>query len=167
MVLAILGQLSLISLGSSYMAITIPFIFIVLYFLQFFYLRTSRQIRFLDLETKSPVYSHFLETLEGLVTIRAFGWQEQSKAISIARLDASQTPYYLMFCIQRWLNLVLDLIVGAVAVLVIALAVSIRTSTTSSRLGLSLNNVCHLPTLPGERANIQNRFWVSARIFRC
>ncbi|KAE9373193.1 putative multidrug resistance protein [Stipitochalara longipes BDJ] len=144
MVFTVLGQLSLISLGSSYMAITIPFIFVVLYFLQFFYLRTSRQVRLLDLETKSPVYSHFLETLEGIATIRAFGWQERFKVISISRLDTSQTPYYLMFCIQRWLNLVLDLIVGVIAVLVIALAVSIRTSTTSSRIGISLNNVLGL-----------------------
>jgi ATP-binding cassette subfamily C (CFTR/MRP) protein 1 len=137
-----LGQLSLISLGSSYVAITIPFVFVALYILQFFHLRTSRQIRFLDLEAKSPVYSHFLETLDGRATIRAFGWHGKFRAINTSRLDASQWPCYLLFCIQRWLNLVLDLIVATLAVIVIALAVNMRTSTSASRLGLSLNNVC-------------------------
>lgn len=31
-------------------------------------------MRILDLEAKSPLYSHFIESLSGLVTIRAFGW---------------------------------------------------------------------------------------------
>jgi ATP-binding cassette subfamily C (CFTR/MRP) protein 1 len=44
--------------------------------LQKYYLRTSRQMRLLDLEAKSPLYSHFLESLTGLVEIRAFGWRD-------------------------------------------------------------------------------------------
>jgi ATP-binding cassette subfamily C (CFTR/MRP) protein 1 len=44
--------------------------------LQKYYLRTSRQMRLLDLEAKSPLYSHFLESLTGLVEIRAFGWSD-------------------------------------------------------------------------------------------
>lgn len=31
-------------------------------------------MRLLDLEAKSPLYSHFIESLSGLVTIRAFDW---------------------------------------------------------------------------------------------
>jgi ATP-binding cassette subfamily C (CFTR/MRP) protein 1 len=33
-------------------------------------------MRLLDLEAKSPLYSHFLESLTGLVEIRAFGWSD-------------------------------------------------------------------------------------------
>ncbi|KAJ5908187.1 ABC transporter [Penicillium taxi] len=44
-----------------------------------FYLHTSRQIRHLDLEAKSPLFSSFLETSKGITTIRAFGWQERSR----------------------------------------------------------------------------------------
>ena len=44
--------------------------------LQKYYLKTSRQMRLLDLEAKSPLYSHFLESLTGLVEIRAFGWSD-------------------------------------------------------------------------------------------
>ena len=136
-----IAQAALISTGSTYMAITIPFLIIGIYFLQKVYLRTSRQLRFMDLEAKSPVYSHFLETLEGLSTIRAFGWQEQSRATNIKRLDASQKPYYLLYCIQRWLSLVLDLVIAALAVIVVALAIKLRSTSSAGLIGIALNNV--------------------------
>lgn len=123
------------------MAFTIPLFLMAVYFVQRVYLRTSRQLRFLDIETRTPVYSHFLETIEGLSTIRAFGWEEEFKEVNRARLDNSQKPYYLLFCIQRWLSLVLDLLVAAMAVLVVALALNLRQSTSPGLLGVSMNNV--------------------------
>jgi ATP-binding cassette subfamily C (CFTR/MRP) protein 1 len=132
---------ALISLGSSYMALTIPVLFICLYLLQNVYLRTSRQMRHLDLEAKSPLYTNFLETLEGLSTIRAFGWEQRLMAVSNQRLDISQRPYYLMYCIQRWLNIVLQLLIGGMAVIVMGLAVSLRNSTSGGNLGIALTSI--------------------------
>ena len=123
------------------MSITIPFLIIVIFILQHIYLRTSRQLRLLDLESRSPLYSHFLESINGLATIRAFGWQKISIDKNKELLDLSQRPHYLLYCIQRWLNLVLDLIVAAEAVVVVAFAVGLRTSTSAGLLGVSLNNV--------------------------
>jgi ABC-type multidrug transport system fused ATPase/permease subunit len=91
--------------------------------LQKYYLRTSRQMRLLDLEAKSPLYSHFLESLSGLVTIRTFGWGENFQIQNHAFLDISQKPYYLLFCIQRWLALILDLLVMVLAVILMILVV--------------------------------------------
>lgn len=79
--------------------------------LQKYYLRTSRQMRLLDLEAKSPLYSHFIESLQGLGTIRAFGWAEEFNKKNLQILNISQKPYYLLFCIQKWLALILDLLV--------------------------------------------------------
>lgn len=50
-----LGQAAVIATSSPYLAITYPCILALLYFIQKFYLRTSRQMRLLDLETKSPL----------------------------------------------------------------------------------------------------------------
>jgi len=123
------------------MALTVPLLILCVYFLQKYYLRTSRQIRFLDLECKSPLYTHFTETLEGLSTIRAFGWQDQFMKENLKRLDTSQKPYYLLYCIQRWLNLVLLVLVGIMAVAVMALATSLTGTTSAGRLGISLTSV--------------------------
>ena len=128
------------------MALTIPGLVLVVYLIQKVYLRTSRQLRFLDLETKSPLYSHFLETLEGLSTIRALGWQERFMKVFISRLDASQRPYYLLYCIQRWLILILGLLIGAMAVTVVALAINLQSTTNGGLLGIALNGILNFNT---------------------
>ncbi|KYK59789.1 hypothetical protein DCS_00923 [Drechmeria coniospora] len=43
-----------------------PFLFGILWFVQMFHLCTSRQLRFLDLDAKTPNYSQFIETLQGI-----------------------------------------------------------------------------------------------------
>lgn len=123
------------------MVITIPFTMIALYYIQKVYVKTSRQLRVLELEVRGPVYSHFLETLEGLSTIRAFGWQNKFTEENIRRLDDSQRPYYFMFCIQRWLALALDLLVAGLATVVVTLATTMRSSTSPGLLGVSLTAV--------------------------
>lgn len=50
-----LGQAAVILISSWYFAISYPFLCALLYVVQRFYLRTSRQIRLLDLEAKSPM----------------------------------------------------------------------------------------------------------------
>ncbi|KAL0929800.1 ABC multidrug transporter [Colletotrichum truncatum] len=117
-----------------------PEILAVLYVLQKFYLRTSRQLWLLELEAKSPLYSQFSETLKGLVTIRAFGWQQVSVERKYNLLDESQKPYYLLWGIQRWLSLVLDFIVTVLATSIMALATQLGESSAGS-LGVSLVSI--------------------------
>ncbi|KAF7887524.1 hypothetical protein EAF00_009818 [Botryotinia globosa] len=136
-----IGSLCLISLGSAWMAITIPAVLMTLICIQRVYLRTSRRLRAIELELRSPIYSHFMETLNGLPSIRVLGWQEQFTDSMIEKVDRSQVPYYLLYCAQRWLQLVLDLVVAALAIIFIALAIKLRKSTDPRSLGLSLNNV--------------------------
>jgi ATP-binding cassette subfamily C (CFTR/MRP) protein 1 len=56
-------------------------------------------------------------------------------------MDLSQRPYYLLYCIQRWLNLVLNFIVSGMAIVVVALAVKVNSTTSGAAIGIALNNV--------------------------
>jgi ABC-type multidrug transport system fused ATPase/permease subunit len=114
---------------------------VALYFVQTFYLRTSRQIRHLDLEAKSPLYTHFSETLSGLVTVRAMGWKLDFIEENNERLNKSQTPFYLVYCVQRWLNIVLDFFVCYIATIFVAVAVLTRDSTSKAAIGLAMLNI--------------------------
>ncbi|KAJ5175771.1 multidrug resistance-associated protein [Penicillium canariense] len=136
-----IANAALIATGSTYMAISVPFLIISLFLLQHFYLKTSRQLRLLDLESRSPLYSHLLDTVEGLATIQAFGWEADFRVANSKLLDATQRTYYMLNCIQRWLTLVLDLIVAAEAIIVISLAVSLRHTTSVGLLGVSVNSI--------------------------
>ncbi|KAL7953090.1 P-loop containing nucleoside triphosphate hydrolase protein [Trichoderma compactum] len=127
--LSCIGDAIIIIVGAKYLAATLPVAIIVLYALQKFYLRTSRQLRVLDLQAKSPLNTQLLETIEGLSTIRAFHWQSAMTRSSFGLLDRSQRPHYLLLSIQRWLNLVLDLLVTVAAVLLVLFGVTTKTST--------------------------------------
>jgi len=50
-----IGQAILIATATFYIAIIYPFIASIFYFIQKYYMRTSRQLRFMDLEAKSPL----------------------------------------------------------------------------------------------------------------
>jgi ABC-type multidrug transport system fused ATPase/permease subunit len=153
-----LAQLALISMGSSYLAVTIPFTVSALYLIQKFYLRTSRQLRLLDLEARSPMYQHFTETVEGLATIRALHQQASSEEEAIKRLDFSQKPYYLMQCIQRWLTLILDLTISVLAVALVTMAFCIPNSSDPRSIGVALS------TLLGFNMSLQQviTYWTQA-----
>lgn len=130
----------LITMASKWSLTIYPALILILYILQRFYLRTSRQMRLLDLEAKAPLYSYFLETLRGIITIKAFGWQPSAEQHMAKLLDNSQRPFYLMYSIQRWLNLVLDLLVVGMATMIVALATNLKDSSAGA-LGVSLLNI--------------------------
>lgn len=137
-----MAQMGLIGAGSKYAAISFPIVLGILFLIQKFYLRTSRQLRYLDLEAKAPLYSHFTDCLQGLITLRAFGWQHGMEKKNIELLDYSQRPFYFMFAIQRWLTMSLDLVVAGIAILLIVLVVALRgTSLDAGSVGVALLNV--------------------------
>lgn len=137
----LLWSLVLMCYGAYYLFAFVPFLGVILYAIQMFYLRTSRQLRILDLEMQSPLFSQFSESIEGLAIIRAFGWQEKSMRVFLKKLDASQRPYYLLYCIQRWLNFVMDLLVGCMAVLLVTFATQLKNTTSGAAIGIGMLNV--------------------------
>jgi ATP-binding cassette, subfamily C (CFTR/MRP), member 1 len=103
-----------------------------LFVLQRYYLRTSQQMRLIDIEAKTPPYNRFVEIVHGQLTIRAFPAFRKVSDI----LDKSQRRFYILFCIQQWLQLILDLIVGAIVI--VAVATSMANGLTAGALGVAL-----------------------------
>ena len=136
-----LAQIILIGVASTYAAVSFPLWILALYLIQKYYLRTSRQLRFLDLEAKSPLYTMFSEVIGGLTTVRAFGWQRALEAKNRYLLDESQKPFYLLWAVQRWLQLVLDLLVAGVAVMLIIMITQLRGFLSGPWVGIALLNV--------------------------
>ncbi|KAI2463185.1 ABC transporter type 1, transmembrane domain-containing protein [Annulohypoxylon bovei var. microspora] len=125
---ACLGMTAVVATSSPFLAITYPFLVIIIYGIQKFYLRTSRQIRLLDLEAKSPLYSHFIDTIKGIATFRAFGWTRDSIELNNKYLDTSQRPAYLLAMIQRWLGFILQIVVALLASVVVTLATQLHSN---------------------------------------
>ncbi|PMB64045.1 Multidrug resistance-associated protein 1 [Beauveria bassiana] len=82
-----------------------PVLMVVFYLLQSFYLKTSRQVRLLEIEAKAPLYTHFIGSVAGASTIRTFGWQSEYRERNGHLIDRGQRAAYLQSCIQIWLGL--------------------------------------------------------------
>lgn len=129
-VLCILGR---------YLAAVVPILAASLFLVQRYYLRTSRQVRLLDIESKTPLFKHFTDTMRGVSSIRFYGMEPTFGDKLGFALNQSQKPFYILMLIQQWLTLVLDLIVGALAIVLVALAMLLSTSGISAgSLGVAL-----------------------------
>lgn len=137
----VMMQCSLLLASQRLLVFTLPIYCFLIYIIQKVYLRTSRQLRYLELESKSAVCSSFFETVEGLATIRAFGWQQNYLERNTKSLDFLQRACYIFMCLQRWLNVTLDLAVAFIALIVISLAVFYSTEDASADVGIALNMV--------------------------
>ena len=137
-------NLILLCVVGKYMAITFPFLLIAFVVIQRIYLRTSRQVRLLDIEAKAPLYAHFAETMDGISSLRAFGWCEVFKAECNKRINQSQRPFYTLLCLQQWLTLVLNLVMAAMAVILVAIATCLRDQFSAGGMGVALNMVLSL-----------------------
>ncbi|TQV93467.1 hypothetical protein V2A60_010128 [Cordyceps javanica] len=165
---ACLVSIGVIVSGASYAAIAVPALLIFLWQMQSFYLRTSRQIRHMDLEAKSPLYTLFQDVGDGIMHIRAFQWESDITWQGYGLLDYSQRPYYYLYAIQRWLALVMDLTVAGVAVLLVGLAVNLPDKTSGGAIGLSLVTLINLSEsmsyLVKDWSNLETSLGAMARV---
>ncbi|XP_055109356.1 multidrug resistance-associated protein 1 isoform X11 [Symphalangus syndactylus] len=90
----VIGACIVILLATPIAAIIIPPLGLIYFFVQRFYVASSRQLKRLESVSRSPVYSHFNETLLGVSVIRAFEEQERFIHQSDLKVDENQKAYY-------------------------------------------------------------------------
>ncbi|KAJ5519615.1 ABC multidrug transporter [Penicillium fimorum] len=134
------GELVVILYSSKYIAATVPVLIGLLYLVQMYYLKTSRQLRILEIQARAPLLTNFMETLQGLSSVRAFGWMRAYATRNDCLLVTAQQSIYLLYCAQLWLSLTLDMIVAFLAITLVSVAVTTRTSSGAS-IGLALVNI--------------------------
>jgi len=93
------------------------------YYTQRYYRHSSRELKRLGSVTLSPIYEHFLETLSGLMTIRAFKESHRFTSENETKLDFSQRANYSAMAAAQWLAIRLNMIAVAVVGSVAFLAV--------------------------------------------
>lgn len=108
------------------------------YFLQRFYVVTSRQLKRIESVTRSPIFSHFGETINGHTTIRAFGREDRFRLKLESHVDENQKSVFGSTVAARWLTIRLE-IIGALVVLFATLfAVLARDTISSEMVGMSI-----------------------------
>ena len=129
-----------------FMSVGVPVI-ILYYFVQKFYVATSRQLKRLESTTRSPIYSHFSESISGQSTIRAYNEKNRFTVDSETKVDHNQAISYMSICANRWLGVRLE-IVGSFVVLAAALfAVLARETIDEAIVGLSITYALQISSL--------------------
>uniref|UniRef100_A0A4W5KGH1 ABC-type glutathione-S-conjugate transporter n=1 Tax=Hucho hucho TaxID=62062 RepID=A0A4W5KGH1_9TELE len=137
--LGVLGTLFVICLATPiFTAIIIP-LAVVYYFVQRFYVASSRQLRRLDSVSRSPIYSHFGETVSGLSVIRAYGHQDRFLKHNEKVIDENLKSVYPWIISNRWLAIRLEFLGNLVVFFSALLAVIARDSLDSGLVGLSIS----------------------------
>lgn len=142
--LQVVSSTGILIVATPYIGAAIPALLVILWAIQKVYLRTSKQLRVMDLEAKAPLCTHFLETVSGISTISAYGWSESYREKNAELLGKSQAPFYLFESVQNWLLFVLNLVVAGLAIVVMAIAVKLRNNVDAGYVGLALIQIMDL-----------------------
>uniref|UniRef100_A0A8C3KM63 Canalicular multispecific organic anion transporter 1 n=1 Tax=Calidris pygmaea TaxID=425635 RepID=A0A8C3KM63_9CHAR len=142
--MAIISTLLMICLATPFFALVIIPLSIFYYFVLRFYVSTSRQLRRLDSVTRSPIYSHFGETVSGLSVIRAYGHQERFLQQNENTMDINQKTVYSWIISNRWLAIRLEFVGSLVVFFSALLAVISKGTLEGGIVGLSVSSALNV-----------------------
>nr|CAD7573697.1 unnamed protein product [Timema californicum] len=126
-----------------FITIIVP-IGVIYYFIQRFYVATSRQLKRLESISKSPIYSHFGESVTGAPTIRAYRVQDRFIHESEEKVDFNQVCYFPGIIANRWLAVRLEMIGNCIIFFASLFAVLGRETMNPGTVGLSISYALQL-----------------------
>ncbi|KAH9512009.1 hypothetical protein DERF_010425 [Dermatophagoides farinae] len=116
----------------------VPILFLY-YIVQRLYIASSRQLKRIESITRSPIYHHFTETVNGISTIRAYGVEKQFITECDRRLDINSSSYYCSRVAGRWLSIRLEFFGYNIVFLAALFAVLSRNVLSPGLAGLAIS----------------------------
>jgi len=140
----------LIAMISSYWMILIfvP-IAVVFFWLQRYFRNSSRELQRLQQISRTPIFSCFSETLNGLITIRAFKMQEFFKKLNYTFIDRHVKVFLISQISNRWFALRLDCLSAAFVGIVALLGIVSTTSGSKESANLAALSLLYSLQLAG------------------
>lgn len=115
------GSIAVIASVVPAILILLPILGLIYYRIQSSYRSISRELRRLDSISRSPIFTHFSETLSGSSVVRAFKLEDRFQTQLEMKLDTNQRIQFMNLGSSNWLNIRLQCIgvimVGVVAIL--------------------------------------------------
>uniref|UniRef100_A0A8C2UFP9 ATP binding cassette subfamily C member 3 n=1 Tax=Coturnix japonica TaxID=93934 RepID=A0A8C2UFP9_COTJA len=120
-------------------AVVIVPLAVLYFFVQRFYVATSRQLKRLESVSRSPIYSHFSETISGTSVIRAYQREKSFIDISDRKVDENQKCYYPSIVSNRWLGIRVEFVGNCIVLFAALFAVIGKSSLNAGLVGLSVS----------------------------
>ncbi|XP_035808113.2 ATP-binding cassette sub-family C member 3 isoform X1 [Amphiprion ocellaris] len=109
------------------------------WWVQRFYVATSRQLKRLESVSRSPIYSHFSETITGSSVIRAYGRHNAFVLMSDMKVDENQKSYFPGIVSNRWLGVRIEFIGNCIVLFAALFAVTGKENLNPGLVGLSVS----------------------------
>uniref|UniRef100_A0A3Q2V930 Cystic fibrosis transmembrane conductance regulator n=1 Tax=Haplochromis burtoni TaxID=8153 RepID=A0A3Q2V930_HAPBU len=153
LVLFDLIQVSLIVAGAIFtVSIIEPYIFIaalplafIYVFLRKYFLRTGQQLKVLEAEARTPIFSHLILSLKGLWTIRAFERQTYFETLFHKALNTHTAAWFHYLSVLRWFLFRCDMLFT-----VFFTAAAFIATGSNSEFYIEMNRVFKFIDLPSE-----------------
>nr|6D3R_A Chain A, Cystic fibrosis transmembrane conductance regulator [Gallus gallus]6D3S_A Chain A, Cystic fibrosis transmembrane conductance regulator [Gallus gallus] len=110
LILIVIGAITVVSILQPYIFLaSVPVIaaFIVL---RAYFLHTSQQLKQLESEARSPIFTHLVTSLKGLWTLRAFGRQPYFETLFHKALNLHTANWFLYLSTLRWFQMRIEMI---------------------------------------------------------
>ena len=114
-----------------------PVIFIYIK-IQSLFRKSSREAKRLENISRSPLFAHFSESLNGATVIRAFGSQTPFYREAVRRYEGNQMAFYTIISLNRWLGIRLESLGALVIASCSGFALLFPQHINPGLLGLSL-----------------------------
>ncbi|KAF9142605.1 hypothetical protein BGX30_002584 [Mortierella sp. GBA39] len=157
----VLGTIIVISFNLPVFIALIPILLFFYFWIQIYYMRTSRALKRIHMISKSPLFQHFSETLAGVSTIRAMRCHARFSDDNARKSDRSANAYWAYITANRWLSVRLEFLGGVVVLATALLCVwkmdELGTGGAGLALSYSLTVTFHITYLVTSLSNLQNQ----------
>merc|ERR1719430_1738013 len=135
----ILGTFTVVTIVTPFFLIPLVPILIFYFFLQVYYTRTRRQVKRLESIAKSPIFSHFTETIQGAATIRAYRQQERFFRENEQRVATHLHCNYISDMTNRWLSIRVEFLGNFIVFFAATFAFYYRDHLSAGVIALSIS----------------------------
>ncbi|XP_057563261.1 ATP-binding cassette sub-family C member 4-like [Hippopotamus amphibius kiboko] len=137
--LLVIGVVGVMVAVIPWMVIPVILLGIIFFVLRRYFLETSRAVKRLECATRSPVFSHFASSFQGLWTIRAYKAEQRFQELFNAHQDLHSEAWFLLLTMSRWLAVRLDVLCAIFVTVVAFVSLILAETLDAGQVGLVLS----------------------------
>ncbi|XP_059567616.1 cystic fibrosis transmembrane conductance regulator isoform X4 [Myotis daubentonii] len=110
LVLIVIGAVAVVSVLRPFILLATVPVIAAFILLRSYFLHTSQQLKQLESEGRSPIFTHLVTSLKGLWTLRAFGRQPYFETLFHKALNLHTANWFLYLSTLRWFQMRIEMI---------------------------------------------------------
>ncbi|NWT69421.1 CFTR regulator, partial [Prunella himalayana] len=110
LILIVIGAITVVSILEPYIFLASVPVIAAFILLRAYFLHTSQQLKQLESEARSPIFTHLVTSLKGLWTLRAFGRQPYFETLFHKALNLHTANWFLYLSTLRWFQMRIEII---------------------------------------------------------